>query len=223
MRTLPDDDSPRAVVDLLREDIQHGRFHPRERLIEADLAAYYGVSRNAVRAAILLLSTEGLVERLPNRGARVRSVSLDEAAEIIEVRLVLQAMCAAKAAERGTEAERAELLALLAVLEGIVERGEVGGLGEANARMAEHIRGMSRHSGAKRVIEHLWNASTTHLLPMFPERREASRREWHRIVYAVVDGDPAEAYAATIHHMDKVLEAIRAIRDGLPIEGAVAG
>ena len=65
-----------AVVDRLREDIQHGRFHPREHLVEADLATYYGVSRSAVRAAILLLSTEGLVERQPNRGARVRSVSL---------------------------------------------------------------------------------------------------------------------------------------------------
>ncbi len=212
-----------AVVDRLREDIQHGRFHPREHLVEADLATYYGVSRSAVRAAILLLSTEGLVERQPNRGARVRSVSLEEAAEIFEVRLVLMAMSASKAAVRGTDEERAELLAHLAELEGVVQRGEIAALGPANARLAADIRAMGRHSAADRLIEQLWNQNVTYLLPMLPERREESLREWSRIVHAVADGDADEAYAATIDHMHKVLAALRAIRDGQPVAGAIVG
>ena len=89
-----------AVAERLREDIRAGLFHPRERLVEADLADSYGVKRSAVRAALMELAAEGVVERTPNRGARVRSISIDEAIEITETRLSLQAMCAGKAALR---------------------------------------------------------------------------------------------------------------------------
>ena len=52
---------------------------------------------------------EGLVERIQNRGARVRAISLDEAIEITEVRMALEGLCAAKAAERATGEDRTEL------------------------------------------------------------------------------------------------------------------
>ena len=46
------------------------------------------------------------MERVQNRGARVRAVSLTEAIEITEVRMVLEGLCAAKAATRLTEEDR---------------------------------------------------------------------------------------------------------------------
>ncbi|HEY8839588.1 MAG TPA: winged helix-turn-helix domain-containing protein, partial [Candidatus Dormibacteraeota bacterium] len=63
----------------LREAIVDGRFQPNERLVEADLARTFGAGRTAIRAALVRLDQEGLVERQPNRGARVRLVSDREA------------------------------------------------------------------------------------------------------------------------------------------------
>src|SRR6202521_283331 len=56
----------------LREAIVDGRFQPNERLVEADLARTFRAGRTASRAALVRLDQEGLVERPPNRGARVR-------------------------------------------------------------------------------------------------------------------------------------------------------
>lgn len=83
-----------------------------ERLVEADLAEQYSVVRSGVRAALLDLSAEGLVERIPQRGSRVRTLSLEEAIEVTEARMVLESLCAAKAAARITDQGVVELTAL---------------------------------------------------------------------------------------------------------------
>src|SRR6187399_2420603 len=86
------------LTRILREAIVSGEYVPNQRLIEADLSATYGASRAAVRTALLELGAEGLVDRLPNRGSRVRAIPLAEAIEILEVRMGLEGLCAAKAA-----------------------------------------------------------------------------------------------------------------------------
>jgi len=88
----------RSVVEALRDAIVDGEFAPNQRLVEADLSERFGASRGSIRTALLELGAEGLVERVQNRGARVRAVSLAEAIEITEVRMVLEGLCAAKAA-----------------------------------------------------------------------------------------------------------------------------
>src|ERR1700758_5436515 len=93
----------------LRQAILSGDGAPGQRLVEEELAAMLGVTRQSLRAALLDLTAEGLVERIPNRGARVRVVSTEEAVAITECRMVLEALCAAKAAERITDAEAGEL------------------------------------------------------------------------------------------------------------------
>ena len=93
-------DRPVPLVDAIREAIIEGEFAANQRLIESDLSERFGASRGNVRTALLQLTSEGLVERMLNRGARVRAVSLAEAIEITEVRMALEGLCAAKAAER---------------------------------------------------------------------------------------------------------------------------
>src|SRR6201987_6368400 len=96
----------------LRQAILSGDFTPGQRLVEEELAAVLGVTRQSLRAALLDLTTEGLVERIPNRGARVRVVSTEEAVAITECRMALEALCAAKAAEVITDEDAAGLVQL---------------------------------------------------------------------------------------------------------------
>src|SRR6201996_2946558 len=94
---------------VLRQSILSGDLAPGQRLVEEDLAGTLGVTRQSLRAALLDLTAEGLVERIPNRGARVRVVSTEEAVAITECRMALEALCAVKAAERITDDEAARL------------------------------------------------------------------------------------------------------------------
>src|SRR5580704_19235023 len=93
----------------LRQSILSGDVAPGQRLVEEELAGTLGVTRQSLRAALLDLTSEGLVERIPNRGARVRVVSAEEAVAITECRMALEALCAAKAAARVTDDEAAQL------------------------------------------------------------------------------------------------------------------
>src|SRR6188508_3885944 len=90
--------------DALRAAIVSGDIAPDARLVEADVSATFGMSRGAVRTALIRLEQDGLVVREPHRGARVRKVSNDEAVEILQARAVLEGLAARQAAERSDEA-----------------------------------------------------------------------------------------------------------------------
>jgi GntR family transcriptional regulator len=64
-------DRARQVADVLRRQVLNGTYSGGTLPPEAELAEDFGVSRNAVRAALDLLRTEGLVERVPGVGTVV--------------------------------------------------------------------------------------------------------------------------------------------------------
>ena len=92
------------VTGAIRDALLRGEYVPRQRLIEADLCEQFGAGRADVRSALRQLAVEGLVEIQRNRSARVREISFDEAVRITEVRMVVEGLIAARAAERADRA-----------------------------------------------------------------------------------------------------------------------
>ncbi|MET4576436.1 GntR family transcriptional regulator [Ottowia thiooxydans] len=93
-----------SVSAELRQLVLAGELAPDERVVELDLAARLNVSRTPLRLAFAELEREGLFERLPKRGFRVRRVTLDEVAQAIDVRGALEGLAARTAAEMGISA-----------------------------------------------------------------------------------------------------------------------
>lgn len=83
-----------AVLTDLRRAIIDGKLEPGERLIEADLAAQFHVSRAIMRQALQHLGFEGLVEARPRRGAVVTRMSSAVARDVCTVRGVLEGWAA---------------------------------------------------------------------------------------------------------------------------------
>lgn len=92
------------VVSRLRDMVLSGELTAGERIVEIPFAARLGVSRTPLRLALMELEQEGLLERLPTRGYRVRAFSLDDIANAVDVRGVLEGMAARIVAERGLSA-----------------------------------------------------------------------------------------------------------------------
>jgi len=109
----------------LRGAILNMHFKPKQRLVERQLCEETGVSRTCVREALRSLEAEGLVERVPNRGLFVASVSADEARQIYEVRAALEPAFAARFVERATSREMESLRAAYLQLEKVVTRKPV--------------------------------------------------------------------------------------------------
>jgi GntR family transcriptional regulator of vanillate catabolism len=93
------------ATENLRGLVLRGTFPVEVKLAETRVAELLGVSRTPARLAMAALEQDGLLVRLPRRGFRVRSFSLDEVVEAIEVRGELEAVAARIAAERGLAAE----------------------------------------------------------------------------------------------------------------------
>lgn len=89
------------VTAELRRMVVSGELAPGERVVELDLAARLNVSRTPLRLAFTELEREGLFERLPKRGFRVRRVTLAEVIQAIDVRGALEGFAARCAAEAG--------------------------------------------------------------------------------------------------------------------------
>lgn len=201
-----------AVADGIREAIVRGEFVPDQRLVEADLSARFGASRASVRAALLELTNEGLVERVQNRGARVRAVSLDEAVEISEVRRAVEGVCAAKAAEHVTEAEIDELTGIGADMRAAVAAGDVLGYSDLNQTLHRRVRELSRQTTAARVLDRLRGQNVRHQfkLAMHPGRPAVSLPEHLAVIDAICAHDPEAAESAMRAHLTSVIAALRA-------------
>lgn len=187
-----DPGQPEPVVDALRSAITSGDFAPNQRLVEAELCEQFGASRAGVRNALVQLASEGLVERIQNRGARVRAVSLDEAIEITEIRMALEGLCAAKAAERATEDDRRGLREIGERMQAAVAAGDVLGYSDLNKQLHAVILTVSGQQTARTVLERLRGQNVRHQfrLAMHPGRANVSLPQHLKIIDALCTADP---------------------------------
>jgi DNA-binding GntR family transcriptional regulator len=196
----------------IRDAIVGGEFAPNQRLIEADLSLAFGASRASVRTALFELANSGLIDRMPNRGSRVRSISLDEAIEILEVRIGVEGLCAAKAAERITDPQIEEFRSLRSDLLRSVEVGDLLEYSRLNQLLDQRIREISGHRTAVEIIERLRAQSVRHQyrLSFQPGRAAVSAPEHVAIIDAVIARDEAAAERATRVHLLSVIQALSA-------------
>jgi DNA-binding GntR family transcriptional regulator len=195
----------------LRQSILSGDVAPGQRLVEEELAGTIGVTRQSLRAALLDLTAEGLVERIPNRGARVRVVSTDEAVAITECRMALEALCAAKAAELVTDDEAAELRQLADNLQGAVADANPLRYSELNRELHRRVVAISGQQVAAGLLERLHGQLVRHQfqLALRPGRPEVSLSEHLAILRAVAGRQPDDAAQAVRVHLASVITALR--------------
>ncbi len=206
------------VVDAIRAAIAEGEFVPNQRLVEADLSERFGASRAAVRTALVQLSSEGLVERVQNRGARVRAVSLAEAIEITEVRMALEGLCAAKAAQRLTDDDRDRLREIGEAMRAAVASGDLLGYSELNRQLHGFVRELAGQATAGAILERLRGQNVRHQfqLAMHPGRPAVSLPQHLEIIEALCAGDSDAAEAAMRRHIRSVIDTLPAVEAGRP-------
>ena len=199
------------MAGILREAIRAGEMAPGQRLVEFDLAEQLGVTRAAVRAALLDLTGEGLVERITNRGARVRVIPLEEAVQIVECRAVLEGLCAAQAAERAEDENRELLRGLGERMRTAVASGDVMAYSQLNQQLHAHILAMSGQLVAVGLLERLNAQIVRHQfrLSLRPGRPQTSLPEHLALIEAVCSGDAPGAERAARNHLASVAAALR--------------
>ena len=177
----------------LYQAILRGEFQPNERLIETELAQRYDVGRAAIRTTLARLEQDGLVEREPNRGARVRAISEEEAVETLEARAVLEGLAARYAARNVTDGDIADLRAIVGEMEARLAEGDLLGISDGNAHLHARLLQIANNRTVARLAEH------------------------RAIVEAVAARDPEAAEATMRDHLAHTVQALRSVAKTRPL------
>ena len=201
----------------LRDAIMNGVYLPNQRLIEAEVTLAFGVSRTTLRAALIRLHEEGLVEIEVNRGARVRAFSLDEAAQILLVREVLEGLAAVLAIQKATEKDVTALRAVFEEMKDALAVDDVMRYSALNHRFHKIILEAADHEIVNRFLGSLQYPLIRYQFGsiLVPGRRDQSLAEHQAILAALEAKDAVEIERVARLHVANVREAVH--KNGGPL------
>lgn len=147
-RTTPD-----GVYHVLRDAILNGDFQPGSPLREAHIASDMGISRAPLREAFTRLEEEGLLVKVPFRGAFVTEVSAETVAEIASVRFLVEPYAAELSAETLRGPEKARLNQAIKALNTAARKKNIPGSIDAHLQFHRLFYEFSDHT----ILLNLWN------------------------------------------------------------------
>jgi DNA-binding GntR family transcriptional regulator len=127
------------ILSRLRDYIVEGNLPEGGRIPERELCEMFGISRTPLREALKVLASEGLLELLPNRGARVRALSQQDLAELFDVMGGLEALAGRLACENITDAAIVEIERLHYEMYGCYVRRDLHGYFHFNQLIHQKI------------------------------------------------------------------------------------
>jgi DNA-binding GntR family transcriptional regulator len=194
------------VFDELRAAIIDLRLPPGEPLREATLAESLGVSKTPIRAALLRLEQEGLVQSTSFKGAVVGEYTRQDLIEIYELRDMLETWAVREAATSMGEEEFARLDEMIADGERLRSAGDMEALADVIDEFDRFLFAQVTNARIAALIDNLRAHLTRigRLTAEIPGRLRTSVDEHAAIAYALRSGDPGAAAAALRGHIVSV-------------------
>jgi GntR family transcriptional regulator of vanillate catabolism len=208
----------------LRDAILRGEFPPGQRLAEQQLAERLGASRTPVRAALVTLEQEGLVEANESGKYQVRQFTPREVADAIAVRGHLEGMAARLVAEHGVSRQlQLDLQACLEAGDRLLQANPLGFAAYADyAAMNDRFHHLILQASGNRALQRavalnnkLPFAPASAMLPM--QGNLALDRDWmlyahrqhHMLFDALKRGEGARAQALAVEHTEVAQSNLR--------------
>jgi DNA-binding GntR family transcriptional regulator len=205
-----------SVCTAIRDDIVAGVYERGGRLTEEVLARRYGVSRVPVREALRTLESEGFVVTRRHAGACVAEPTVQEAADLLEIRMLLEPLGAARAAQRRTEAHLKVLRGLVRLGQERARRGEGEDLRSLGGWFHETLAQASGSPALIALLTQLRHKIAWMYAVEQPARPVDAWAERGAIVAAVARGDAERARALTAQHVEGATGAHRLRRPDPP-------
>jgi DNA-binding GntR family transcriptional regulator len=196
------------TLEKLRAAILDGRFKPGERLVERSLCEQLDVSRSVVREVLRHLEAEGLVESIPQQGPVVASLSAGQAAQIYEIRALLEGRAAKLFAECAPDSALKQLERLNAAIQQAFKAGDFAGVVERTTSFYQALFAGAKLDMAWDIVRSL-NARINRLRLMTigsPGRQKEAATEMQAILDALRKRNANAAQEAAELHVRRVAE-----------------
>jgi len=183
------------VHDALLAEITSGRLAAGARIVQEQIAAELGVSRQPVQQALLLLRKHGLLRDAPGRGLEVAPLDAGQVQHMYDLRAVVEGLAARRAAETGAERAAAQGPALIEAGRKAVASGSMPKMIAADMKFHEFIYGLSGNPLVAPAMASHWT-TTQRVMGEVLTRDETPRDIWdqhERILQAIAAGLEAAA------------------------------
>jgi DNA-binding GntR family transcriptional regulator len=211
--------TPEGVYRVLRAAILDGTVPPGGQLRERDIAADLGVSRSPLREALTRLEEDGLVVKVPFRGAFVMEVSAQEVAEIASIRLLVEPYAGELALEALRGPGRPRLAQTLEDFSRAAETNDVPASIDAHLQFHRLFYDLSGHG----VLRNLWNGWETKLrLYLMVDHRSYSdlhdiADEHERLATVALEGDTEAFRRELAQHFQSALRGHAETPESAPV------
>lgn len=209
---LPDQSLSDAVVDRIRAAIWSGVYAPGDRLVERRLAHEYGISHIPLREALARLTEEGLVEKLPRRGARVASLTPRMLEEVSSLRVVLEQFVVRRLKDRFTPEAHAELQAVVDRMVEAAEKHDLVRVHELDQQFHQRLWELTDHTllvelaaQMRSRTSHFYRAAAASLGPDEVRRHADSHQQ---LLDVIASGDRRAAERAMQQHVEQAAQRI---------------
>ncbi len=195
-----------AVYDMLVEMIITRELQPGEHLVEHELAAQLGVSRQPVREALQRLHSDGWVDLRPALGAFVHIPTDAEADQLLAVRILLEAESAKLAAQAATPEQVEHLWELQRTGEKALAADDQEGLVAANAALHAYLVAMSGNKVLADLIGSVDRRVRWYYLPIAKTRGKDAWDEHAELIEAIARRSAKRAGDLMRRHTERTRE-----------------
>jgi DNA-binding GntR family transcriptional regulator len=198
------------AYEYIRTRILDGTFRPSQKITENQLSEEIGVSRNTVIKALLKLEQENLVTIEKNKGASVKSFTLQEVINYIEIREALEGLAIRSSVHNLKDEDIERLGGILKEMDECVRNGKLDGYSNLNKAFHEIIYSASGNKQAVEMIKMIkTQLNRFHFKTILvPGRNQESYAEHARIYQALSQRNEDEAEAAIRKHVSNLRRTI---------------
>lgn len=209
---LPGQSLSDAVAERLRTAIAEGVYAPGDHLVERRLARQFGVSHIPLREALARLVEEGLVIRLPRRGARVASLTPRTLEEVSSLRVVLEQFVVRRLKDRFTPETHAGLQEIVEDMRSAADRHDLVRVHELDQRFHQRLWELTDHALLVEVaaqmrsrMNHFFRAAAASLGPDEVRQHAESHQE---LLDVIASGNVRAAERAMQRHVQAAAKRI---------------
>ncbi|QUS38262.1 GntR family transcriptional regulator [Tardiphaga alba] len=194
------------ITDQLRQAILDGTYPAGAQLRQDALGEAYGVSRIPVREALFQLEAEGLVRIVPQKGAIVSELSLDEINDVFDLRVLLEPRMLAESAPHFSADDFAALERIQNRFEAAIADGNRSEWGQINAEFHMAMYVNARQPRTQAIVTALLQTSDryTRMQLSNSEAMGIAEKEHAQLIAMCREGRIEEAAGFLKQHIEAV-------------------
>lgn len=215
MRVIKKKTLHQEIANNLREMIMSAELREGDKIKENELCDLMGISKTPLREALRVLSAEGLIRLIPNRGAYVTTPTFEEIKEMFDVMSVLEGVCARTATEKMNATDFSKLEQLHKKLEENFRRTDQKEYIHQNNSFHALVQELAGNNTLNQIVNGLRQKILLYRFQSLnlPGRFAQSIREHRDLLAAFRKRNPQQAEMLMKSHLKKQCEALEKLAE----------